>query len=78
MDGDFLDIQGFKVLKERFNFFSIVDKAHAASAIDLLEIISQCEKQRKHLSRISSFVKEKLGGRCQKISQYFKRGMWRN
>ena len=122
MDGDFLDVQGFKGLKERFDFFSIVDEAHAfgatgengkgiarnvadigvgtfgkalglfgafvlmpadfkeyffnfsspliytttlpeahaASAIDILEIISQCEKQRKHLSRISSLTKEKL------------------
>ena len=122
MDGDFLDLQGFKALKERFNFFSIVDEAHAfgaigengrgiardvadigvgtfgkalglfgafvllpagfkeylfnfsspliyttslpeahaASAIDLLEIISQCEKQRKHLREISSLTKEKL------------------
>jgi len=122
MDGDFLDVQGFKALKERFNFFSIVDEAHAfgavgesgrgiardvadigvgtfgkalglfgafvllptgfkeylfnfsspliyttslpeahaASAIDLLEIISQCEKQRKHLSKISSLTKESL------------------
>jgi len=122
MDGDFLDVQGFKALKERFNFFSIVDEAHAfgaigengrgiardvadigvgtfgkalglfgafvllpagfkeylfnfsspliyttslpeahaASAIDLLEIISQCEKQRKHLREISSLTKEKL------------------
>lgn len=122
MDGDFLDIQGFKALKERFNFFSIVDEAHAfgaigengrgiardvadigvgtfgkalglfgafvllpadfkeylfnfsspliyttslpeahaASAINLLEIISQYEKQRKHLSKISSLTKEKL------------------
>jgi 8-amino-7-oxononanoate synthase len=122
MDGDFLDVQGFKALKERFNFFSIVDEAHAfgavgangrgiardvadigvgtfgkalglfgsfvllpagfkeylfnfsspliyttslpeahaASAIDLLEIISKCEKQRKHLSKISSLIKENL------------------
>jgi len=122
MDGDFLDIQGFKSLKERFNFFSIVDEAHAfgatgengrgiardvadigvgtfgkalglfgafvllpagfkeylfnfsspliyttslpeahaASAIDILEIISQCEKQRKHLREISGLTKEKL------------------
>ncbi len=122
MDGDFLDVQGFKELKKRFDFFSIVDEAHAfgvigkngrgiardvadisigtfgkalglfgafvllpagfkeyffnfsspliyttslpeahaASAIDLLEIISQCEKQRKHLSKISSLTKESL------------------
>ena len=122
MDGDFLDVQGFKALKERFNFFGIIDeahafgavgangrgiardvadigvgtfgkalglfgafvllpagfkeylfnfsspliyttslpKAHAASAIDLLEIISQCEKQRNHLSKISSLIKESL------------------
>ena len=122
MDGDLLDIQGFKELKKRFDFFSIVDEAHAfgaigengrgiardvadigigtfgkafglfgafvllpagfkeylfnfsspliyttslpeahaASAIDLLEIISQCEKQRKHLSNISSLTKESL------------------
>jgi len=122
MDGDFLDVQGFKALKKRFDFFSIVDEAHAfgavgtngrgiardvadisigtfgkafglfgafvlmpagfkeyffnfsspliyttalpeahaASAIDLLEIISQCEKQRKHLSKISSLTKESL------------------
>ncbi|MBW1833395.1 MAG: pyridoxal phosphate-dependent aminotransferase family protein [Deltaproteobacteria bacterium] len=122
MDGDFLDVQGFKALKERFDFFSIVDEAHAfgatgengkgiardvadigvgtfgkalglfgafvlmpadfkeyffnfsspliyttslpeahaASAIDLLGIISQCEKQRKHLREISSLTKEKL------------------
>ncbi|MBC2693772.1 MAG: pyridoxal phosphate-dependent aminotransferase family protein [Desulfobacteraceae bacterium] len=122
MDGDFLDVQGFKALKERFNFFSIVDEAHAfgaigengrgiardvadigvgtfgkalglfgafvlmpadfkeyffnfsspliyttslpeahaASAINILEFLSQCEKQRKHLSRISSLTKEKL------------------
>ena len=122
MDGDFLDLQGFKALKERFNFFSIVDEAHAfgaigengkgiardvadigvgtfgkalglfgafvllpadfkeylfnfsspliyttslpeahaASATDLLEIISQHEKQRKHLSKISGLAKEKL------------------
>jgi len=124
MDGDFLDVQGFKALKERFNFFSIVDEAHAfgvlgesgrgiardvadigvgtfgkalglfgafvllpagfkeylfnfsspliyttslpeahaASAIDILEIISQYEKQRKHLRNISSFLKESLIG----------------
>ena len=122
MDGDFLDVQGFKELKKRFDFFSIVDEAHAfgvigkngrgiardvadisigtfgkalglfgafvllpagfkeyffnfsspliyttslpeahaASAIDLLEIISQCEKQRKHLSKISGLTKESL------------------
>jgi 8-amino-7-oxononanoate synthase len=122
MDGDFLDLQGFNELKNRFDFFSIVDEAHAfgaigengkgiardvadigvgtfgkalglfgafvlmpagfkeyffnfsspliyttslpeahaASAIDVLEIISQCEKQRKHLSKISSLTKEKL------------------
>lgn len=122
MDGDFLDIQGFKELKKRFNFFSIVDEAHAfgatgengrgiardvadigvgtfgkalglfgafvllpagfkeylfnfsspliyttslpeahaASAIDLLEIISHCERQRKHLREISSLTKESL------------------
>ncbi len=122
MDGDFLDIQGFKELKNRFDFFSIVDEAHAfgaigengkgiardvadigvgtfgkalglfgafvllpagfkeylfnfsspliyttslpeahaASAIDLLEIISHCEKQRKHLREISSLTKESL------------------
>ncbi len=122
MDGDFLDIQGFKALKKRFNFFSIVDEAHAfgaigengrgiardvadigigtfgkafglfgafvlmpagfkeylfnfsspliyttslpeahaASALDLLEIISQCEKQRNHLSKISGLTKESL------------------
>jgi 8-amino-7-oxononanoate synthase len=122
MDGDFLDVQGFKALKKRFNFFSIVDEAHAfgtlgingrgiardvadigigtfgkafglfgafvlmpsefkkyffnfsspliyttslpeahaASAIDLLEIIYQSEKQRKHLSRISGLTKESL------------------
>ncbi len=122
MDGDFLDLQGFKALKERFNFFSIVDEAHAfgaigengkgiardvadigvgtfgkalglfgafvllpagfkeylfnfsspliyttslpeahaASAIDILEIISHCEKQRRHLREISSLTKESL------------------
>jgi len=122
MDGDFLDVLGFKALKERFNFFSIVDEAHAfgaigengrgiardvadigvgtfgkalglfgafvlmpaglkeyffnfsspliyttslpeahaVSAIDILEIISQCEKQRKHLREISSLTKEHL------------------
>ena len=122
MDGDFLDIQGLKDLKERFDFFSIVDEAHAfgavrengrgiarnvadigvgtfgktlglfgafvllpagfkeyffnfsspliyttslpeahaASAIDILEIISQYEKQRKHLSKISGLTKESL------------------
>jgi len=122
MDGDFLDLQGFKELKNRFDFFSIVDEAHAfgaigengkgiardvadigvgtfgkafglfgafvllpagfkeylfnfsspliyttslpeahaASAIDLLEIISHCEKQRKHLREISSLTKESL------------------
>ncbi|MBU4415007.1 MAG: 8-amino-7-oxononanoate synthase [Proteobacteria bacterium] len=124
MDGDFLDIQGFKKLKKRFDFFSIVDEAHAfgilgesgrgiardvadigvgtfgkalglfgafvllpacfkeylfnfsspliyttalpeahaASAIDILEIISQCEKRRKHLHEISSLTKESLIG----------------
>jgi len=124
MDGDFLDIQGFKELKKRFDFFSIVDEAHAfgvlgesgrgiarnvtdigigtfgkalglfgafvlmptgfkeylfnfsspliyttalpeahaASAIDILEIISQCEKRRKHLREISSLTKESLIG----------------
>ena len=33
MDGDFLDVKEFKALKERFDFFSIVDEAHAFGAI---------------------------------------------
>ncbi|MCK5508179.1 MAG: pyridoxal phosphate-dependent aminotransferase family protein [Desulfobacterales bacterium] len=122
MDGDFLDVQGFKALKERFGFFSIVDEAHAfgaagekgkgvardaadmgvgtfgkalgffgafvllpagfkeylfnfsspliyttalpeahaASAIDILDFISQCEKKRKYLREISGLAKESL------------------
>ncbi len=55
---------GFK--EYLFNFSSpliyttSLPEAHAASAIDLLEIISQCEKQRKHLSKISGLTKESL------------------
>ncbi|MDL1968148.1 MAG: pyridoxal phosphate-dependent aminotransferase family protein [Deltaproteobacteria bacterium] len=122
MDGDFLAVQGFKALKKRFDFFSIVDEAHAfgavgengkgiardaadigvgtfgkalglfgafvlmpagfkeyffnfsspliyttslpeahaASAIDILEFISQGEKTRKHLRELSSFTKKSL------------------
>lgn len=33
MDGDFLDIQGFRRLKERHGFFSIIDEAHAFGAL---------------------------------------------
>lgn len=33
MDGDFLDIQGFGRLKEEYDFFSIVDEAHAFGAV---------------------------------------------
>lgn len=122
MDGDFLDREGFKELKARYGFLSVVDEAHAfgamgkkgcgiarevadvavgtfgkafglfgafvllprgfkeylfnfsspliysttlpeahaASALDLLEIISSSEDKREHLSRISGFMKESL------------------
>jgi 8-amino-7-oxononanoate synthase len=122
MDGDFLDVQGCKNLKERYGFLSIVDEAHAygalgekgrgiardvadiavgtfgkalglfgafvllpkgmkeylfnfsspliytttlpeahaASAIDLLEIISRSDDRREHLGKISQSMKEGL------------------
>jgi 8-amino-7-oxononanoate synthase len=122
MDGDFLDVQGCKKLKERYGFLSIVDEAHAfgalgengrgiardvadiavgtfgkalglfgafvllpkgmkeylfnfsspliytttlpeahaASAIDLLEIISRSDDRREHLGKISQSMKEGL------------------
>jgi len=49
-----------------FNFSSpliystTLPEAHAASAIDLLQIISQCEDRRKHLRKISHAMKEGL------------------
>jgi len=122
MDGDCLDVEGFKRLKARHGFFSIVDEAHAfgalgqngcgiareaadiavgtfgkafglfgafvllpegikeyffnfsspliysttlpeahaASALDLLEIISHSEAKREHLRLSSRFMKESL------------------
>ena len=33
MDGDFLDIDGFGRLKDRYGFFSVVDEAHAFGAL---------------------------------------------
>ncbi len=35
MDGDFLNIDGFEKLKEKYGFLSIVDEAHAFGVIDL-------------------------------------------
>ncbi len=35
MDGDFLDIDGFKKLKKEYGFFSVVDEAHAFGAIGI-------------------------------------------
>jgi len=122
MDGDFLDVQGCKKLKERYGFLSIVDEAHAfgalgengrgiardmadiavgtfgkalglfgafvllpkgmkeylfnfsspliytttlpeahaASTLDLLEIICRSDDRRKHLAEISRCMKEGL------------------
>lgn len=122
MDGDFLDVQGCKKLKEHYGFLSIVDEAHAfgalgengrgiardvadiavgtfgkalglfgafvllpkgmkeylfnfsspliytttlpeahaASALDLLEIISRSDAGREHLEKVSRSMKESL------------------
>jgi len=56
-----------KGLKEYlFNFSSpliyttTLPEAHAASAIDILQIISESENQRKHLREVSHFLKEGL------------------
>ena len=122
MDGDFLDIQAFKKVKDQYGFLGIVDEAHAfgalgekgrglagdvadiavgtfgkalgffgafvllpegfkeylfnfsspliytttlpeahaASAVDLLEIMSERDELREHLGKISLFMKEGL------------------
>ena len=122
MDGDFLDIDGFGRLKDRYGFFSVVDEAHAfgalgeggrgiarrvadiavgtfgkslglfgafvllpetikeylfnfsspliystalpeahaASALDILEILSEADDQRRRLREISRIMKENL------------------
>lgn len=122
MDGDMLDVQGYKELKKRYNFLCIVDEAHAfgaigekgaglgrevadiatgtfgkalglfgafvllpegfkeylfnfsspliytttlpeahaASAIDLLEIVAQSDQRRQQLATVSRIMKEDL------------------
>jgi 8-amino-7-oxononanoate synthase len=56
--------KGFK--EYLFNFSSpliyttSLPEAHAASAIDLLQIISECEDLRKHLRKVSRMMKEGL------------------
>jgi len=122
MDGDLLDVSGFKKLKEKYQFLAVVDEAHAfgalgeggrslaagvadiavgtfgkafgffgafvllsegfkeylfnfsspliyttnlpeahaATAIDILEIVESCNKERIHLKDISAYMKECL------------------
>ncbi|MEA2059950.1 MAG: pyridoxal phosphate-dependent aminotransferase family protein [Thermodesulfobacteriota bacterium] len=33
MDGDFIDLEGFARLKEKYNFFTIIDEAHSFGAV---------------------------------------------